>query len=337
MWYVGLDVHSKRSTYCILDENGRKIKSRTVRGTWRKVLGEMAQIKSPFAVCFEASTGYGYLYDRLSRIAERVSVAHPGHLRLIFRSKRKHDRLDAYRLAKLLFLDEVPGVHVPAVEVRAWRGMIEHRERLVRERVRAKNQMRALLRSQGIVAPKGLWTKRGLAWAAEVPFPTEFHALQRDILLERLQSLSAMLKRVEKELDRKGARHSGVVLLRTMPGIGMRTAEAVMAYVADPARFGRTKAVASYFGFVPCQDASADRNRLGHITRQGPATVRRLLTEAVWQAIRLSTDVRAYFERIRRGDPERKKIAVTATAHYLLRVMYAMLRTGEVCRFSSTG
>ena len=51
--------------------------------------------------------------------------------------------------------------------------------------------------------------------------------------------------------------------------------------------------------------------------------------------IRRSPEIRAYFERIRQGNPERKKIALVATAHYLLRVMLAMLRTGEVWRASA--
>jgi hypothetical protein len=55
------------------------------------------------------------------------------------------------------------------------------------------------------------------------------------------------------------------------------------------ATFGRNKQVGAYFGLVPCQDASADVNRLGRITRQGPATVRRLLVEAAWQGIGLTT------------------------------------------------
>ena len=45
-----------------------------------------------------------------------------------------------------------------------------------------------------------------------------------------------------------------------------------------------------------------------------------------------SKKIRAHFERIRQGNPERKRIALVATAHYLLRVMLAMLRTGEVWR-----
>ena len=54
--------------------------------------------------------------------------------------------------------------------------------------------------------------------------------------------------------------------------------------------------------------------------------MRHLLTEAAWQAIRRSPTVRAYHERIQRNDPERRKIAVVATAHYLARVMWSMLK-----------
>jgi transposase len=126
-----------------------------------------------------------------------------------------------------------------------------------------------------------------------------------------------------------------VLLLRTIPGVGARTGEAAVAYIDQARRFARNRQIGSYFGLVPCQDQSADKNRLGHITRQGPATVRKLLTEAAWQGIRRSPQIRSFFERVRHGDPQRKKIALVATAHYLVRVMQAMLRTGEIWRHDS--
>ena len=54
--------------------------------------------------------------------------------------------------------------------------------------------------------------------------------------------------------------------------------------------------------------------------------VRHYLTEAVWQACRLSPTIGAFRDRVQRDDPQRKKIAVVATAHYLARVMWSMLR-----------
>ena len=92
----------------------------------------------------------------------RVVVAHPSQLRLIFRSKRKNDRADAEKLAKLLYL--VSPIHVPSSEIRSWRRMIGHRQKLIGERARVKNSIRAMLRSQGVSAPRGLWSRRGEDW-----------------------------------------------------------------------------------------------------------------------------------------------------------------------------
>ena len=102
-----------------------------------------------------------------------------------------------------------------------------------------------------------------------------------------------------------------------------------MAYLDDPRRFGDGGQVASYFGLVPRQDASAGVNRLGHITKQGPGTVRKFLVEAAWQAVRRSPNARERFDRVLAGRKERRRIALVAVAQWLVRCMYAMLRTGE--------
>jgi transposase len=65
---------------------------------------------------------------------------------MIFRSKHKNDRIDAHKLASLLFLDQVPLAHIPAAEVRQWRALIEYRGKMVAGRVACKNRLRAILR-----------------------------------------------------------------------------------------------------------------------------------------------------------------------------------------------
>ena len=83
MWYVGLDVHSKSSTICVLNEDGKKQRSETIRGPWPKAVQRLERLEQPFSVCYEASLGHRYLYDALKQVAASVIVAHPGHLRLI--------------------------------------------------------------------------------------------------------------------------------------------------------------------------------------------------------------------------------------------------------------
>jgi len=248
------------------------------------------------------------------------------------RSKSKNDRNDAERLAKLLYLGETPTVHVPSLDVRTWRELINCRSQVIAKRTRAKNALRALLRGAGVVPPRspGLWTKKGLAWLRQLELPTSSQQLRRDLLLEEVEALNRQVRRIEQELNRRAQQTPAVARLRTIPGVGIRTAEAVAAFIDDPHRFPNAKAVGSYFGLVPSQDQSGDKNRLGHITREGAPVVRQLVAEAAWQALRRSPTVRAYFERAQREDPQRKKIALVATAHYLVRVMWALLKRGTV-------
>jgi transposase len=315
-----------------LDERGRVVKELTILGGWEKLLAALAAVPKPFKVCFEASCGYGHLYDRLSHLAQQVVVAHPGGLRLIYRTKRKNDRVDAAKLAKLLLIDQVPAVYVPAQEVRAWRSFIEFRRGLIDKRVRCKNGIRALLRGHNIRMGRSLWAKKGLADLANLVLPEGLANVQRDMLLSELSELQRQISRVTKELDCMGKKYPGIQLLQTIPGIGPRTAEAVLAYIDQPRRFRRNRQIGSYFGLVPCQDASAGKERLGHITRQGPSTVRKYITEAAWQVIRHSPAMRKRFEQWHWGRPERKKIALVAVGHHLLRCMLAMLQHGEAWR-----
>lgn len=331
MFYVGLDIHTKQITICVLDENGKVHERCTVRSI-EELMRFLRRLPDRFRVCYEASTGYGRFFELLTQVAERVVVAHPGLLKIIFRSKQKNDRRDAEKLAKLLYIDQVPAVHVPSPDIRAWRELITFRRRLVEKRSRAKNGIRGLLRSLCILPPTrpGLWTRKGLAWLGELKFESAMHALKRDVLLDEIENLGGQIGRVEKELGRFAANSAAVQILMSIPGVGIRTAEAVAAFIDDPHRFSHSKQIGAYFGLVPSQDQSGSTNRLGHITREGSATVRHLLTEAVWQAVRRSPTVRAYLERIQRGDKTRRKIAVVATAHYLARVMWAMLKTGSL-------
>ncbi len=327
MLYIGLDVHSRQSSLCILNAQGGKINQIQVNGPRSAVVDRLRKLDEPFSVCYEASIGYGQLYESLRPIAAHVAVAHPGKLRLIYGDKRKNDRVDANKLAKLLLLDMVPRVHVPHIDVRAWRSLIVLRQRVLQQLVRAKNQIRGVLRENDLAGPKWLWSRKQLAWLESL----ELHPvakLRLELAVEELKSVTAKIKRIEKELQTYADRQPAVRHLMTIPGVGIRTAETFVAWVDDITRFRRTRQLGAYFGLVPCQDQSANKNRLGHITRDGPPVMRKLICEAAWTAVKKCPAFKAYFERIMAGKPERKKIAIVATSHRLIRVMGAMMRSG---------
>src|SRR5262245_48455463 len=217
MFYIGLDIHSTRIALCVLSETGQVVRRAQVGGL-EELIRILKGLPDRFEVCYEASCGYGHYHDLLRPLAARVVVAHPGQLRLIFRSRNKNDRNDAERLAKLLYLGETPTVHVPPAEVRMWRELINCRSQVVAKRTRAKNAVRALLRSAGVVPPKhpGLWTKAGLAWLRRLDLPTASQRLRRDLLLEEIEALTRQVRRIEVELNRQARRAPAVAQLRTI-------------------------------------------------------------------------------------------------------------------------
>ena len=161
MFYVGLDIHDKRIAICILGETGQVARRAQVR-TIDEMMRILEALPGRFEVCYEASCGYGHYHDLLRPIAARVTVAHPGRLRLIFRSKDKNDRKDAERLAKLLYLGEAPAVHVPSADVRTWRELITCRGRVIAKRTRAK--LSRCLRAYGWSGPSVAFDSATVFW-----------------------------------------------------------------------------------------------------------------------------------------------------------------------------
>src|SRR5262249_23681726 len=134
-------------------------------------------------------------------------------------------------------------------EVRTWRELINYRSQVIAKRTRAKNTVRALLRSAGVTPPKHprLWTKEGLAWLRQLALPTASQHLRLDLLLEEIEALIRQVRRLEQQLNRQAQQTPAVAHLRSIPGVGTRTAEAVAAFLDDPHRFGNAKVVGSYF------------------------------------------------------------------------------------------
>ncbi len=120
-------------------------------------------------------------------------------------------------------------------------------------------------------------------------------------------------------------------LRETIPGVGPRTAETVVAYLGDPHRFRSGKQGSAYGGRVPRQYPSGESNRRGRSTRRGPALLLQLLVECAWVMRRYNGWARAVSARLSRGKA-RKKQAIVALARKLLVRCGAMRRDGPPWR-----
>jgi transposase len=104
--------------------------------------------------------------------------------------------------------------------------------------------------------------------------------------------LVGLFDAAEGRLDKLAQQDQGVQLLETVPGVGPRTAEAIVAHLHQPERFSTGKQVSAYVGLVPKQFQSGETDRRGRISRRGPALLRKLPVECAWVMLRYNQPLR---------------------------------------------
>lgn len=150
--------------------------------------------------------------------------------------------------------------------------------------------------------------------------------------LEGLEQIKAMIRPVEAKLNAIAGKDQRVKLLQTIPGVGPRLAEVVVAVIDDPKRFKTRKQVAAYAGLVPRQYESGAVSRSGGITGAGHRLLRAMLVEVAWMMKLHNRHLHGIFERTCRGVKSRRKIAIVALARRLLIICWTMLRDGSTWR-----
>jgi transposase len=301
------------------------------RGTLRTVL----ETEQPDRVVIEIGSTAGWVGDVVREFGSQLEVANPSHEAWRWRNiKKKTDRLDALKLARLSATNQLPQVHLPRHDIRQWRGLLRYRSHQIKRRTTVKNRIRSILDGEGIAMAAGRkgWTQQGLESLRAMACPWEAlttRELWRGELHEELMQydqITACIRRVEQKLDALADCDDRVKLLRTVPGVGPRLAEAVVAIIDDPHRFQRGKQVASYCGLVPRQFQSGQMDRMGRITGAGDRLLRALLVEVSWISLRYNPWARAIFDRICHGKKGRRKTAIVAVARRLVICCWAMLR-----------
>ncbi|MHC4093432.1 MAG: IS110 family RNA-guided transposase [Planctomycetota bacterium] len=334
MKILALDLGKSKMAACVYDSvthEHRFDSAPLERGTLSMAL----ELEGPDRVVIEVGPSAGWVGQQVRAFGAELQVANPNHEGWRWRNvKRKTDRLDALKLAQLSASDQLPRIHLPGPSVRQWRSLIHYRQRLVTRRTAVKNRIRSIVEAEGLPTARGgkAWTAAGLDGLRTLARrwdQTAVEDLWRGELWEELEQfdrLTAALKRVEQRLDQRAKSDGRVSLLRTIPGVGPRLAEAVVALVDDPARFRCGKQVASYLGLVPRQYQSGQMDRYGRISSQGDRRVRALLVEVSWIGQRYNPWMRETFERICRGSQTRRKTAIVAVARLLVIRCWAMLR-----------
>lgn len=325
MLIIGCDYHPGFQQIALVDTETGELQERRLGHSQEAEMFYRAlkQQQVSVRIGMEASGQARWFERLLAELQFEVWIGDAAEIRTKRVRKQKTDRQDARLLLRLLMEDRFPRIWVPSWENRDLRQLLWHRHRMVQARTRLMNQLQAVALNEGIRRKKGLWREAGRKQLESFALAPWASRRRRD-LLEILDRLTPMITELTQAVEQEASRCPAAQRLATHPGVGPLTALAFVLIIGQAERFGCGNQVASYLGLVPREESSGDRQRLGHISKQGNTLVRFLMVEAAQVTVRSDPEWRRkYFHlALRRG----RKIAKVAMARRLAVRLYWMWR-----------
>ncbi len=251
-----------------------------------------------------------------------------------YRDGSKTDRADAKALLEAARNRAIDRVPVKSVEQQAVTALHRLRSGYLATRTARINAVRGHLREFGVSIPLGAARVIPHARAAlEVGVVPDF--LRRALMeaLEEIEALGRKAESIHKELARLAELMPAAKQLMTVPGIGVLTATALVAFVGDPHRFRSGRRFAAYLGLTPREHSSGHSRRLGRITKHGNSYLRMMLIHGARSALRAG-QVTGEPDDLRRWALELKRrkgynVAAVALANKLARIAWRVWCDGR--------
>jgi transposase len=179
--------------------------------------------------------------------------------------------------------------------------------------------------NEGYRWKKKLFSEQGRAQLEKLAL-APWASRRRQELLELLDHMNPTIEELTVAVEREARKRPEALRLMTHPGVGPLTALAYVLIIGTPTRFERGKQIGTYVGMIPCENSSARKQRLGHITKQGSSLLRFLLVEAAQAAARIHPDWRRRYVHL--AMRRHKSIAKVALGRRLAIQLYWMWRNG---------
>lgn len=325
---IALDAHQSFCEVAICE--GGEVRSAGRVETSREALELFAQsLDRTDRVTLEASGPAFEIARILTPHVAEVVVANAAEVRAISHARVKSDRFDARTLARLLDAGMLSSVWVPSAEIGALRRRVARRAALVRQRIRAKNEVHAALSRclLGKPAVSDLFGARGRRWLDSLELPAE-EAETVSGCLRQIGFLDSEIEALDRRLAAWAVGSEDARRLLSIPGVGVGTATTLMAAIGEIGRFEGPGKLVGYLGLDPTSRQSGDEPaRGGRISKRGNSQARSALVEAGWAAVRTPGPLRAFGERIRARHGG--QVAAIAVARKIATLAWHLLSKGE--------
>jgi transposase len=330
---VGVDLGDQWSHFCILGLQGETLSEGQLPTTQAEV-AEFFQALPAARVVMEVGTHSPWVQEVIAGEGHEVLVANPRLMEGTKRRKRKNDRIDAKKLARLGRVDpqSLHPIRHRSREVRQDLVVLRAREALVAARTELINATRGLVKSMGTRLPKCSSPSFGQKVKDAIPEKVREALLP---LVQLADALSACIQSYDQKIEELGSEKYGhTKLLRQVKGVGPITSLAYVLTLENPEWFPKSRDVGPYVGLVPKQEDSGESQPQLGISKAGDTMVRKLLVGSAHYILGPfgpDTDLRRYGLRLcERGGKNAKKRAAVAVARKLAVLLHRLWVSGEV-------
>ena len=321
MNHIAIDLGSSKSQVCVRNSVGEILSEDKI---------DTAKLKSylkkqpPSTVIMETCSESWTVGDFAKQSGHTVKVVPTYLVRSLGVGNRgiKNDRKDAQALSEVSTRINLPSVHIRSALSRDLQVQLKLRSQLVSNRTQLINSVRGWMRTQAIRIKTG----------ASDTFPIRLRT-KKDLpiyieqQLDQIISLNEGIEKANQRLIEQAQNNPHVMLLQSIPGIGVLTSLAFLSVVDTIERFQHAHQLQSYLGLTPGEKSSGKKQRTTSITKAGSSMLRTLLVQTAWTIYvhRPKEPMVMWAKQIeaRRG----KKIAAVALARKLAGICYAVWKT----------
>jgi transposase len=328
---IGLDLGDRSSAYCVLNEAGEIVlehKLATTPEAMKQVFGSLPRCR----IAMETGTHSPWVSRLLTALGHEVIVGHAQKVRLITKSRKKDDRLDARTLARLARIDPQLLSPVKHRSAQAQLHLTEIRARavLVSARTALVNAARGLVKSYG----------ERLRKCDTQQFLRETSGLSTRLrealepLLREVESLNERIQEYDRRIVKMGKQtYPETALLKQVKGVGDLIATAYVLTIEDPHRFRKSRDAGCFVGLQPGRRNSGESEPQMRISKEGDEYLRTLLVQGAHYILGpfgKDSDLRRWGQKLSaRGGKNAKKRAVVAVARKLAVLLHRLWVSGE--------
>jgi len=341
--FIGLDLADKQSTFVGIDGRGRLVEEGKVTTDAGGLQREFAD-RQRCRIALEVGTHSPWVDRLLREMGHEVITANPREVALIYRNKRKSDKLDATTLARLARSDPelLHPVKHRGKQAQIDLAVLRARDGLVAARTQLVNLVRGAVKSYGERLPK--CSTESFPAKAAAALPADLSPALTPVI-EQIAALSERVRQYDQEIERLiTERYPEALGLQQVKGVGPITSLAYVLTLEDPGRFPTNRDVGAYLGLTPGRRQTGESDPEMHITKAGDVFLRKLVVQAAQYILGpfgVDCDLRRWGLRLagtpanadgqpRKGSKQRKKRAIVAVARKLAVLLLALWRTGEV-------